>query len=230
MKYLKQVFLFLRILPFSLFFCLKYLPFRKAIKIPILLYRPRFITLKGKITVENPSFGMVRLGFHTVPIYPNAGFVWDNKGGEVVFKGCCNIGNASAISVEKNARLIFGDHFEATTQFKCVCHYFITFSYQVCFGWNCIVVDTDFHKLSSLKGVVKRGYAPVFVGCYNWFAMNCVLLKGTITADHCVVGANTILTGKYDLPYSLIIGNPAKIKATGMYRDFSLQKIIFEKD
>lgn len=60
--------------------------------------------------------------------------------------------------------------------------------------------------------------------------MNCVLLKGTITADHCVVGANTILTGKYDLPYSLIIGNPAKIKATGMYRDFSNDKIIFEKD
>lgn len=52
-----------------LYFNFKYLPFRQALKIPILLYKPHFMGLSGKINIEGPiSFGMISLGFNHVPI------------------------------------------------------------------------------------------------------------------------------------------------------------------
>ena len=64
MKRLNNLCLFLRMLLPSLWFNFKYLPFKQAVKLPILLYKPTFLELKGSVVIESDSirFGMIRLG------------------------------------------------------------------------------------------------------------------------------------------------------------------------
>lgn len=56
------------------------------------------------------KFGMIRLGFLTVSLYPNTSIVYENHGGTIVFNGKCTIGNNSAISIGTKAIVKFVLH------------------------------------------------------------------------------------------------------------------------
>lgn len=120
----------------SIFFNFYYLPFRQAIKLPILLYKPHFITLKGKVIISSPivKTGMIRLGKRIVPIYPNNGIIFENNGGTIEFKGKCVIGNNSAISIGEKAKIEIGNKFVATTTLKIISCHHITFGEKVLVG------------------------------------------------------------------------------------------------
>ena len=79
---LKQFFWYL--LP-TIYFNFHYLPFRQAIKLPILLYKPHFISLKGKIIIDALSIriGMIRMGHLVNTCNPNNGISIDNRGGTI---------------------------------------------------------------------------------------------------------------------------------------------------
>ena len=64
----------LRYILHSVFFNFHYLPFHEAVKLPILLYKPKLLKLKGTIKIKQEDkigFGMIRLGFPEVSLYPN---------------------------------------------------------------------------------------------------------------------------------------------------------------
>ena len=99
--FIKKIFRYRYIL-YSLYFNFRYLPFKQAIKLPIVLYKPHLLKCKGTIVI-NPidgkiTFGMIRLGFPGVSVYPNNGITWENHGGTIIFKGKCVIGNDSYLS------------------------------------------------------------------------------------------------------------------------------------
>lgn len=110
---------------------------------------------------------MIRLGFPTVSLYPNTGIVYENHGGTIVFNGLCSIGNNSAISIGSKAVVEFGDRFTATTTLRLTSYYKMTFADCVTFGWDTLVMDTDFHKLTKVSGGYSKGYAPVSIGSNN---------------------------------------------------------------
>lgn len=102
----------------SIYFNFHYLPFNQAIKIPILLYKPRFLELHGNIKINgNIKCGMIKLGFTGVSLYPNSGVTIENHGGTIIFNGSCFIGNNSyklVIKVVLNLEidLLQQQHFE----------------------------------------------------------------------------------------------------------------------
>lgn len=208
----------------SIFFNLYYLPFKQAIKLPILLYKPHFIKLKGKIIIDSPIIktGMIQLGINIVPIYPNNGIVYENNGGLIEFKGPCRIGNNSAISIGERAKVIIGKNFQATSTLKIIsCHY-IAFGQNTLIGWECTFMDTDFHKMKRLNGDYTTGYASIIIGNNNWFGTKCLIMKRTETPDYCTISAASLLNKKYNYPpYSIIGGNPASDIAHNIYRDLN---------
>lgn len=106
----------LRSILYSLYFNFHYLPLRQAIKLPIILYKPKLLKCKGKVQILGKvSTGMIQLGKYTVSLYPNSGIVFENHGGSITFNGKCNIGNNSTISIGEKGILIIGDSFSATT-------------------------------------------------------------------------------------------------------------------
>ncbi len=212
----------LRSLPYSIYFNLHYLPFRTAIRLPILLYKPRLLSLKGQVKIEGRlKYGLVRLGFPTVSIYPNTGITFENHGGTVVFKGSCIIGNASALSVGQKGRVEIGDNFVSTTSLRLVAYDSITIGNRVRMGWDTLVMDTDFHKLTKLSGGYSRGHAPIKIGSNNWFGNGCRIMKRTQTPDYCITGAGTTLSGPVDVPPYSIVGFKQElvVKASGIWRN-----------
>ena len=220
-------------LPQSIIFNFRYLPFNQAIKLPILIYGARIVNTKGRIYLATPNiqFGMIRFGGYQVSIFSTPkNFIWDDQGGVCEFQGECRLGNGSAISIGPSGRLIFGDNFVATANCKIVAYTKVEFGSNVLVGWDGLFLDTDFHALTTVSdGSLRSATAPIKIGSNNWFALKCTVLKGTTTPDFCTVGANSVLNKNYAVAeYSVLAGQPAELKGSGIYRDAKNDRVQYD--
>lgn len=214
----------------SVYFNFHYLPFKQAVHLPILLYKPKLRELKGTIRFDcKVKFGMVFLGFPYAPIYPNSGIMFQNLGGTIVFKGSCNIGSNSGLSIGEKGTCVFGSRFFSTASLKLLCFNCIEFGENARVGWDCMIMDTDFHKLSKLSGGYSKGIGSISIGSNNWIGNGCLIMKRTKTPNYCTVQARTILDKALDVPEYSIIGQAREIeiKATGLWRNIDDDVISF---
>lgn len=90
----------------------------------------------------------------------------------------------------------------------------ITIGKKTDIGSGCKIIDNDFHPLSysernpeRLDKVKKR---PIVIGEGCFIGANSIILKGTTLGRNVVVGAGSVVCGKF--PDNVVIaGNPAKI-------------------
>lgn len=216
---------------YSFYFNFHYLPFKQAIKLPVILFKPKLLKCKGEVILDSEIIktGMIQLGEHLVSLYPNKGLVWENHGGKVVFKGNCIIGNSSAISIGEKGFCELGNNFRATTGLKLTSHCHIHFGEDVLIAWDVIIMDTSFHRLKDREGNFKNtGYAPIYIGKNNWITTRCMILNGTKTPDYCTIGAGSILNKDYsNFPtHILLAGNPIEVKAKDLWIDLSDHDIV----
>lgn len=205
----------------TILFNFKYLPFSQAIHLPILLYKPEFINLRGKIIIDSPiSFGMIKLGRRIVSIYNDSGIMIDNTG-TIIFKGKCTMGNGTKISTSSTGLLEFGNNFFASAELKIACYNTIKFGDNVLIGWECLFMDTDFHQLSTTDNKHIKAFAPIIIGSNCWFACRNTVMKGSITPSWCVFGSNSLLNSDYskEEERTLFVGQPAKPIKKGVYLD-----------
>lgn len=169
---------------------------------------------------------MVRLGVNLVSIYPQTGIMIENNG-TIIFKGNCCIGNDSYISVGCNSTVTFGDKFTATASFKLASHSHITFDDMVSVGWNCLFIDSDFHRLTREDRYEVNPLGKIKIGKNVWFGNNCIILKKTLIPDFTTIAACTLVNQNVVVPEKTIIGNPRSISVlqTGVWRDFNNDKI-----
>ncbi len=81
-------------------------------------------------------------------------------------------------------------------------------------GANCKILDNDFHPIDPEERL-KGGYdklktKPVKIGKNVFIGCNCIILKGTVLGDNCVVGAGSVVSGSFPAN-SVIAGNPARV-------------------
>lgn len=172
---------------------------------------------------------MIRLGFNMVSIYPQNGVTIENRG-TMVFNGRCCIGNDSYLSVGSGSTVAFGDRNIATASFKLASHCGITFGDKVSIGWNCMFIDTDFHRLTRDDGKPVKAYGKIKVGDNVWFGNNCMVMKNTTVPDCTTIAAGTMLSSKLNTPEKAVVGNKRKVDVlqTGVWRNFDDDKIKFE--
>lgn len=211
----------------SIFFNFRYLPIKQAIKLPILLYHPKFLRLKGRISIigtVRPA--MIQLGLFRVPLYNNNGCLFQIDG-TVIFKGNAKIGNDSKIIIGKNSTVIFGNNFNATASLKIVSYNKIEFGEHCLIGWDNMFMDYDFHKLKSLNGSTNKGFGTIEIGHDTWFGNGCRTYKNTLIPPNTVVAANTVVTKYSSSKEYTIIGNnhSISIMKEGVYHDFQDDKI-----
>ena len=221
MKRLNRLGLFLRMLLPSLWFNFKYLPFKQAIKLPILLYKPTFLKLKGTVVIDsaNIRLGMIKLGMFTSATHPNTGITIRNEG-QLVFKGKCHIGNDTYVICGKHGKIIFGDDFRATCGMKIISECGISFGEHTLLGWGVVAIDTNFHPLYDMeKAKFKKAFAPIVIGKNNWFGMNCLIMPGVTTPEYCIFGARTVVTrgGHYE-SYCVHGGSPIRVLSRNVKR------------
>lgn len=222
----------LRSLLTTIRFNFHYLPFNQAVYLPIVLYKCKIINYLGGVKLDVPTplkFGMITLGRPSVSIYPNSGIIYENHGGTIIFKGSCNIGNNSAISIGPYGTLTIGDKFAASTTLRLVCYNRITFEDEVRIGWECTFMDTDFHRMKKINGGYTKGVGSILVGKGCWFANRCVVLKNTQTAEYNTFSTGSIVNKKYEIPYAVYGPTNIELKHTGIYRDLNDDKIDYEQ-
>ena len=214
----------------SLLFCLRYLPFWQAIKIPIIIYKPSIYKLSGVVIIDSPkvTFGMIRLGLFVTNQYPNGGISWYNKG-TIVFKGQVCIGANSSITVlRKNAYVEFGNQFGNSTTVRINCDHRIIFNDRVLVGWDVSIMDSSLHRLKNMDNhFLGSGYGEVVIGENTWIASQCMIGKGVQLPPYTIVGARSLVNEHTNkIPsYCLIAGTPAKVIRQGVWRDIEDDKI-----
>lgn len=208
----------------SVYFNFHYLPLSQAVYLPILFRKVRFGELKGCVKINyagGVKCGMIKLGKWGVSIYPDSGFMFENHGGTVIFNGSCIMGAGSAVSVGEKATLVIGDNFTATTTLRLACYKNITFGHDVSFGWECIVMDTDFHKMKKLSDGYTKGYGAINIGECCWVGARCMLLKNTNIPAYTTLSAGTRISSDIKTQGYCIVGNniTTAVLREGLYRN-----------
>lgn len=82
-------------------------------------------------------------------------------------------------------------------------------------GSNCIFSNnielhtTDYHSMLDSKGYRTNQAKDIVIGNHVWIGLRCIILKGVLLPDGCVVGAGSVVTKSIETPKTLIAGSPA---------------------
>jgi Acetyltransferase (isoleucine patch superfamily) len=222
-KFFRNKMIMLRSILASIPFCLRHLPLRQAVKLPILVYKPKYLSQKGRFVIDCPNvrFGMIRLGFLRCALYPNTGISFKNDG-RIVFKGTCCIGNDSYIVCGRQGKIVFGDDFRSKGCLRITSQCGVSFGKSTSVGWQTLIMDTNYHPLWDMeKKKFKRAFSPISIGDYNWIATQCLVMQGVVTPERCIFGARSIIThsGPFE-SYAVHCGSPLKVLTRNVMRDY----------
>lgn len=212
MNKLKKLYLYLRAIPKTVYFNLKYFSLKEAIKFPVIIsHRVYLMEVKGKVEIQGEIHtAMIKIGFGQVGIFDNnkSRSIWEVTG-KVIFKGNANVGHGSKISC--SGELILGKNFNINAESSIICCKKIKFGDNNVLSWNILIMDTDFHKIFDENGHLINQDKDINIGSNVWIGCRCLILKGSLIRDNCVVGASTFLSKPINQENVIIGGNPAKI-------------------
>lgn len=117
-----------------------------------------------------------------------------------------NIKSIFQYSANRKCELIIGEHTRITEG------HFIDCNGGVYIGPFTTIAGLKTQILShSIDIKVSRQTAdPIKIGKYCFVSTSCILLKNSELPDYSVLAAGSVLTKKFEEPYGLYAGNPAK--------------------
>lgn len=209
-------------LPWSVVFNFHYLPFKQAIKLPILFQViPTFLSLQGRVKIVNNNIhaGMIRIGNRLAPFYKRRDFRWQNLG-TVIFKGKVCLGHHTFIYVGVDGYLEIGDGSSFSHDLKVICEKKIVFGDKSRVSWSCTFIDTDFHPLIDMvRNEPIPESSPIVIGRGVWIGHDCIVSKGSRLAENTTVSSGSVVKGRFKKPNTIVGGNPAVVIDEGYVRD-----------
>lgn len=76
---------------------------------------------------------------------------------------------------------------------------------------NIEIHNTDYHYIYDDNNNIINPEKSIIIHKNVWIGLRTVILKGTEISENCVIGACSLLSGKYMHSNCVIAGNPAKI-------------------
>jgi hypothetical protein len=217
--WLRRSFLVLRGIPKTIYFNFRVLPFRQALRLPLLVSpKVALYDLRGRVKLPDPVRpAMILVGFGELGAfdYRRSRAVWE-VAGEVVFGGPVRLGNGFKLSVAKSGTVTFGEDFVGLNEAQAICVRSITFGRGVGIGWNTLITDTDFHVMLPIEGEPGPTDAPIEIGDGSWVGARSTIMKGVRLPDDTIVAAGSVVARSVDEPNTVIGGNPAKTVRTGI--------------
>ncbi|WP_448782236.1 acyltransferase [Blautia sp.] len=179
----------------TLYFNFKFLPFKQAIKLPIVVNRHVVIKKsKGKVIINQNSNKKIWIGF---PCLNDTSIKTDETiifiDGIMEFKGEAFIANGMRIDVKSSGKLILGDGFNTTGKAEIVCAKKIEFGSKCTISWDTLFMDTDSHSILRNAEQINKNNA-ISIGNHCWIGCRTMILKGVAVADDSIIASGTILT------------------------------------
>jgi acetyltransferase-like isoleucine patch superfamily enzyme len=82
------------------------------------------------------------------------------------------------------------------------------------FSGNIQIRTGDSHSIVNKDGKRINYARDIYIGSHVWLGTNVICLKGTSIPSNCIIGASSLLNKSFDIPNSVIAGNPAKLIKT----------------
>ena len=197
----------------TILFNFHYLPFKSAIKFPVLICsKVVFVSLKGKLVINTPlHFGQIKIGYGEVGIFDKkkSRSIWELNG-EVIFHGTANIGHGSKISVGANGVLEIGNNFEISAESTIVAFKKIRIGNDCLISWDVLLLDTDFHRILDLNNNILNAPKEIILGNKVWIGARSLILKGSNIPSNTVIAAASVISNILQEENSVYGGRPAK--------------------
>lgn len=199
----------------SIFLNFYLLPFRQAMHLPLLFSRKVKIVhiYRGGVQLNSKLLrpGMVQIGYEGAGIIDakyERTLVEVSREGRLIFNGNAFIGSASRLCAHGN--LEFGTDVNVTGRSDFICYKNIKIGSGSLISWNCLFMDTDFHKIFLGSKIVNEPES-ISVGEKCWIGCRATVLKGSGIPNGAVVGAGSIVSRNLMEENSVYAGNPARL-------------------
>ncbi len=203
----------------TLYINLKYFGFKSALRLPVFIANNVILRdLSGQIKIEGElKMGKVRIGFRDMGIQNERDrkTILDlKKGSNLIFKGSASIGGGARIYAKGNLEI--GNNFYLSLNSTLIAHDSITIGRDVTLGWDCLIMDTDFHEVyNSESGEKYPMTKPIIIGNHCWICNSCQILKGSEIPDETIIASMSLVTKKLNTPpNSVLAGIPVALKKT----------------
>ncbi len=204
-------------IPLSLYVCLRLLPFKYAIRIPLLIqYGTSLKRLTGRIILEekHPKVFGIQIGFTENNLFDSrADRCILDISGILHFKGTAILGKGTRISINPHGKLRFGNQFYNSAKMQIVCNNCIEIGDDCIISWDTLIMDTDLHETKNTRfGSINNKDGYIYIGHHVWLAARATILKDTRIGNGCIVGAGALVSGDFNEDNTLIAGVPASVR------------------
>lgn len=197
----------------SFFFCIRYLPLRQAVRVPILLGSGVKVGAlrRGDIILEQPRRSAVILGFNgTLGRCTKQTLLDVRNGGKIIFRGSAIITRGTSLVCSKGV-IDIGDGFFCNGNCWLFSDKAIIFGSDCMLGWDISINTTDGHYM-VYNGVRQQSMsAPISIGKHVWLCSAVTIGKGVIVGDNSVVAQRALVTKSFPFGHQLVGGMPAKV-------------------
>lgn len=210
----------------TLYFNFKMLPFKIAIKLPIVFYgKVKFNGLNGKIQFNIEPYRFMCAFGKSQEVFKLSQGGELKLSGLLVINGAFSFGNDYSIHLFRNSKLSLAENSYFGKKTIIVCSNSIELGSSMRLGYESQIVDTNFHyTVDLISGLSNKTSKPIIIGDKTWIGNRSTIMSGTRTNDYLIVGSNSLLNKDYtvDIPmYSLIAGMPAKLIKKNIVRVFN---------
>ena len=179
----------------------------------ILVARRTVIVTKGILHYEGtPHFGCIQIGFHSVGIadYKYERSIWRNQG-NIFVKGRMFLGSGTRI--DNSGILYLGANLFISSNSSIECTKKIVIGDDCLMSWDCIVMDSDFHKIYNRQDhVLLNPPGEIVIGNHVWIGCRCVILKNSVIRDGAVIAAGSLLASSDISENSIVCSNGKVIR------------------
>lgn len=204
---------------YSLLFCLRYLPIKQALKVPILIsFKVKTKLHRGSIVIDSPNIYryMITFGYKGYSLIPSAKSLLSiENGGKLVIKGKAVFAQGHRIWIQSNKKIVVGSNFYCNRNCIFRCSDNITFGNDVLIGWNVSFNTTDGHYLVE-NDIKHINHGTINIGNSVWIAADSKFQKNSGVFDFSVVAQSSLVTKIFTMPNSLLGGVPAKLLRTNI--------------
>ncbi len=200
------------------------LPFSKAIKFPIFIYRrTKIISLKGDILITSPiKTGLIKIGYNMDGVSLSMLPVQLNIVGRIIFNGYAIISKGATISVYGELNIGNCCTIGSGSFIKTMQKIYLAENVQI--TYDCTIFDSNMHYVKNIEtGIIRNNRAPIIIGKNCWINSGTIVSKGTVIPDFSITARNSYLNRDYTQYGTnlFLVGSPAKPMNIKVQRIFS---------
>lgn len=202
------------VLPRSIWLNLRFVPFRTAVKKPMLTsWKTNIKKSKSGTLVIKKN---VWLGFFTTRVGEISQISWDRTilqipfGSKLVLNDNVKLGPGTRVILGQYSSVSIGENTFIAGNSKIICQEKITIGKDCAISWDVQILDSDLHGFLNREGEISKPSEEICIGDHVWIGSRTTILKGVTIGEGAVIAAGAVVTK--DVPENAVVGGcPAKI-------------------